>query len=402
MPAVKPEILVWARETAGLTREQAAEKLGIRDAHGVEALDRLRAFEEGNGDVSRPLLLKMSKLYRRSLLTFYMSAPPRRGDRGEDYRTLPERDTGLEPLVDALVRDIKARQSMVRAVLADEEEAEPLAFIGSMSIADGVGNVLASIRRTLGVDLAAFRAQGSAEAAFALLRARVENAGIFVLLIGNLGSHHTAIDVTAFRGFALADKIAPFIVINDGDAKSAWSFTLIHELAHLWLGATGVSGGVPEGLIERFCNDVASQFLLPNGELALIGIEPGMAREIIARRISTFAEESLLSRALVTYRLFRAGKISEALWRDLTDQFRTDWLRTRAAQRERERGQDRSGPNYYVVRRHRLGSALLRFVARNMSEGALTPTKASKVLGVKPRSVQPLLSGAALQAGQVA
>lgn len=400
MPAVKPEILVWARETSGLTTEQAAERLGIRGARGVKAVDRLAAMEEGAQPVGRPLLLKMAKLYRRPLLTFYMSSPPRRGDRGEDYRTPPERHTGSEPLVDALVRDVRARQSMVRAVLEDEEEAEPLPFIGSMSIDDGVGDVLSSMRRTLGIDLATFRAQGSAEAAFALLRTQVESAGIFVLLIGNLGSHHTTIDVSAFRGFALADKIAPFIVINDGDAKSAWSFTLLHELAHLWLGETGVSGGVPEGIIERFCNDVASNFLLPSNELALVGIEPALPRETIARLIGEFAKERLLSRALVAYRLFRAGRLSDTLWRDLTLQFRTEWQHTRAAQRERERGQDRSGPNYYVVRRHRLGPALLRFVARNMSGGALTPTKASRVLGVKPRSVQALLSGAALAVGQ--
>src|SRR3546814_16947868 len=83
------------------------------------------------------------------------------------------------------------------------------------------------------------------------------------------------------------------------------------------------------------------------------------------------------------------------MWKGLAATFRTEWLQNRAAQRERARGQD-GGPNYYIVRRHRLGAALLNFVARNMSEGVLTPTRASKLLGVKPRSVHPLLSGAAL------
>src|SRR3546814_16138482 len=73
----------------------------------------------------------------------------------------------------------------------------------------------------------------------------------YVLLIGNLGSHHSAIDIDAFRGFALADPIAPFVVINDRDAKTAWSFTLLHEVAHLWIGATGVSGGHFEGSTEQ-------------------------------------------------------------------------------------------------------------------------------------------------------
>ncbi len=109
-----------------------------------------------------------------------------------------------------------------------------------------------------------------------LLRSKVEAVGIFVLLIGNLGSHHTAISVEAFRGFALADTVAPFIVINDQDAAVAWSFTLLHELAHLWLGKTGVSGRRPDAQIEKFCNDVAALILLPQHELPAIGITNSM------------------------------------------------------------------------------------------------------------------------------
>src|SRR3546814_16750791 len=74
----------------------------------------------------------MAKVYRRPLVSFYMSEPPARGDRGEDFRTLPDRHTEGEPLIDALVRDIRSRQAVVRAVLVDEEEATPLPFIGSM------------------------------------------------------------------------------------------------------------------------------------------------------------------------------------------------------------------------------------------------------------------------------
>lgn len=395
MPMVKPSILQWARESAGLSLEEAAAKVGINAARGISGADRLLALETEEGVVSRPVLLKMAKIYRRPLVSFYLDEPPTRGDRGEDFRTLPDRHTGGEPLVDALVRDIRSRQAVVRTVQVEEEEAKPLTFIGSMSCNDGVGPVLASIRHELGLDLAAFRAQGSADAGFALLRSRVEAAGIYVLLIGNLGSHHSAIDVDAFRGFALADPIAPFVVINDQDAKTAWSFTLLHEVVHLWIGATGVSGGHFEGAVEQFCNDVASSFLLPQRELDQLPITRAMDLDEAAILVTEFAAERLVSRSLVAYRLFRAEKITEHTWRSLSDTFRIQWLQNRAAQRERARGMD-GGPNYYIVRRHRLGAALLNFVARNMSEGVLTPTRASKLLGVKPRSVHTLLSGAAL------
>jgi hypothetical protein len=179
-------------------------KLGIRDARGVAAVDRLTALETGSAEPTRPLLVKMSKQYRRPLLTFYMSGPPRKGERGRDFRTLPEgHSDAAEALLDALIRDLRARQGMVRALLEDAEDGQPLPFVGSMKMADGAPALLASIRQTLSIDLDAFRSAASSEDAFALLRARAEAAGIFVLLIGNLGSHHTAIDLETFRGLAL-------------------------------------------------------------------------------------------------------------------------------------------------------------------------------------------------------
>jgi len=399
MPKVNPEILKWARETAGLSQADAVKKLGIGEARGVAAVDRLAALERGEVPPTRRQLLNMVHHYRRPLVTFYMAAPPRKGDRGQDFRNVPDRHTGAEALVDALVRDIRARQSMVREVLVNEEEARPLPFIGSMEMNEGIGAVLASIRQTIRLDLAEFRTQATPESAFALLRSRVEAAGVFVLLVGNLGSHHTAIDVAAFRGFALADPIAPFIVVNDQDTKPAWSFTLLHELAHLWLGTTGVSGAFADAQIEQFCNAVAAGFLLPANELPLVGVNRHTAFGIATPLIGDFAEERHLSRTMVAYALFQAGFVDELTWLGLTRMFNLQWRQSRAAMRERQAD---SGANYYVVRRHRLGSALLHFVSRNISDGVLTPTKASKVLGVKPRSVAPLLSVAALPSGQAA
>ena len=84
MPEINPEILTWARETAGLTREDAATKLGFRDARKRTAVERLDVYESGQADPSRSVLLKMAKQYRRPLLTFYLPKPPRKGDRGAD------------------------------------------------------------------------------------------------------------------------------------------------------------------------------------------------------------------------------------------------------------------------------------------------------------------------------
>src|SRR3546814_10957400 len=95
MPRIKPSILKWARESAGLSLEEAAPKVGINDARGQSGAERLLALETAEGDVSRPVLLKMAKVYRRPLVSFYMSEPPARGDRGEDFQ-MEERRVGKE------------------------------------------------------------------------------------------------------------------------------------------------------------------------------------------------------------------------------------------------------------------------------------------------------------------
>jgi len=386
MAKFNAEILRWARETAGLDQEEAAKKLAIGPARGLDPETRLQMLESGEVEPSIAMIRKMAKQYRRPLISFYLSKPPARGERGQDFRTLPDAEHRASgPLVEALVRDLKARQDMVRTLLLDDDNRD-LPFVASRKRAEGVAALVTAITKTLGFRLAEFRAQRTDDEAFNYLRRVAETRGIFVLLAGNLGSHHTAIDVNVFRGFALADGIAPFVVINDQDAKAAWSFTLAHELVHVWLGESGISGARAETAIEKFCSDVASELLLP--DIDQFGREQNGG---LVEQIDQFARERRISASMVSYRLFVAGTISENQWRQVAGIFRSRWLASKETRKAKAKLSD-GGPNYYVVRRHRVGNALLSLIGRSLSEGAITPTKAGKVLGVKPRSVAPLLN----------
>lgn len=77
--------------------------------------------------------------------------------------------------------------------------------------------------------------------------------------------------MSEFRGFALVDEYAPLIFINGADFTSAQMFTLIHELVHIWIGEGGVSNfEAMQPLpieIERYCNAVAAEVLVPRAEL---------------------------------------------------------------------------------------------------------------------------------------
>jgi Zn-dependent peptidase ImmA (M78 family) len=392
MVKFSPEVMRWARETAGLSADEAARRLGFRDGKKRTATDRLVAIESGAEVATRPVVLKMSKNYRRPLITFYLSTPPTKGDRGEDFRTLPDAtDPNEIGLVDALVRDVRARQQMIRSILEDEDVG-PLSFVGSLRGAGDTSQVASAIRLFLRYSHQDFYAARSPEAAFTALRQKTESKGLFVLLIGNLGSHHTALRPEVFRGFALADPVAPLVVINDQDAKAAWSFTLLHELAHVFLGQTGISNARTDIPVERLCNDVASQLLLPSEELNRIDL-PGNAQfSEVDQAIQEFAGPRNLSYSMVAYRLFVAQRITRETWGRLSVHYREMWKRQRATAREMARQNDESGPSYYVVKRHKLGDAVLGLVRRSMDAGELTPVKAAKILGVKARSVIPLVS----------
>ena len=390
-PMLNPDILRWARETAGLSLEEAAHKIEIKEAYGSSGPERLAALEAGKEEPSRPLLLRMAKAYRRSLLVFYLEQRPKTGDRGKDFRTLPGGKEPLyNPVLDALLRDIRGRQGIIKSLLEDSE-VEKLPFIGSATVDVPIPMLAARITKQLKFDLDSFRQQAKIEEAFAYLRLRTEASRIFVMLLGNLGSHHTNIPVDTFRGFALADEIAPLVVINDNDAVSAWSFTALHEVAHLWLGATGLSGSVSGLRIEQYCSDVAAEILLPPNELEEFARARMLSSDKLAERVSQFADKRNISRAMVAYRLFRTGAIAEKTWDDLREKFYRDWVAHTEREALKQKGRE-GGPSYYVIRRHKIGKALLALANRSLGEGLLTYTKAARLLGVKARNVEPLLS----------
>lgn len=386
---VNPEILIWARRTAGLDLETAARKIALNDARGVRGADRLAALEAGEGSPTPALLRRMAHHYHRPLLTFYMAQIPARAEVGQDFRTLPDRGDPGNVLLETLLRDVKARQALVREALEDDEEVKELALVGAGVDIRNAPDLAAFARKAIGFDRALFRESGTVEQAFAYLRARVEATGIFVLLAGDCGHHTTAIDVSIFRGFAIADRLAPFIVVNDQDAKSAWSFTLLHELAHLLIGEGGVSGGMPQSPIEQLCNDTAASLLMDQAELVAMALGSGTKAD--AEQITILANRAKVSRSMVAYQLLRAGRLTNVEWEELTASFRVAWLARKEREREKNRAKE-GGPNWYVVRRHRLGAALLAIARQGMADGSLTPTRAARMLGVKPMNVYPLLA----------
>ncbi len=247
---VNHDILVWARKEANLSLFRAANKAGIKDLkargqkEGIPSTMRLERWEQGIETPTFPQLEKLAtKAYRRPVLTFFLTEPPIKLTRLQDFRTIGGRaiDSDLfSPEFSALVRQIEALQLNVHDLLLDIG-SKPLPFVASITPNATPIQVAQQIRSVLEYSFKNQRDTGDYNQVFSDIRNKAEQHGIFILLEGNLGSYHTNIAPEVFRGLAISDNIAPFIVTNPNDAKPAMIFTLIHELSHVFRGETGIS-----------------------------------------------------------------------------------------------------------------------------------------------------------------
>lgn len=394
---VNPEILIWARQSAGLTVEDAAEKLNFTSSVRSSAAEKLAAMEAGEKQPTRNQLSAFANAYKRPLLTFYLSEPPKKGQRGQDFRQAPDtRGPRANAMLDALLRDVKARQEMVRDILVDEDDFSAPDFVGTARADEDAKAVAQRIADQMAFDYTDLSLRkGGPSDLFSRLRKAAEAIGVFVLVLGDLGSHQTAIPASVFRGFAIADKIAPFVVINAKDARPARAFTLIHELAHIWLGQTGVSGDISTSApnsdnarIERFCNDVAGEFLLPEKHFrkAGTGFQPNDV-EGARSCIDLVAARWSVSEPMVAYRFQRRGELTVSAYETLRSEYHQRWLANLARERDGD-----SGPSGYVIKQYNLGNALVDVVYRGFKEKSLTHTKAATLLGSKAISVPGFLN----------
>ncbi len=391
MVAVNHKNLEWARETAGLDLNEAAKKI-YKSSKSSSAVDKMRQLERGERQLTQRQLSKLAQAYHQPLTLFHLPEPPRDWNWGADFRTAPEGgfDRKGNARMHLLLRNMLASQGIMSGLLEHDESTGQLPFVDSMNTTDGVDRVAEDIVKTTGFELGAFRSKRTVRDAFGYLREHLESAGIFVLLQCNLGSYHTDISPEVFRGFALADKYAPYIVINRLDAVSAWSFTALHEAAHLWLGNTSVSGAWGKHEIERFCNQVAAAILLSAQELDALLPMNKASLDVAAETISDFAGGRNISRTMVAYNLWQRGRTSRSRWRALQDRFRRDWLQHKSEEQKIRRERN-GGPSYYTVRRFNLGTRLTSYARDFLHSPELTPTKAGILLRVPAMRVYPLL-----------
>lgn len=317
-----------------------------------------------------------ARLTHTAIGYFFLPEPPALALPVPDFRTL--RDEALaEPsseLLDTLYL-CQQRQDWYRDY-ARVHGLEPWTFVGSARTQESPEVVAQRMRETLGLSSDERRQLSTWTEALRQLIAKAEDTGVMVMASSIVGSNsHRKLDVGEFRGFALADDLAPLVFLNGADSKAAQMFTLAHELAHLWLGATGISdteaGQVPEQHTERWCNQVAAELLMPL-QAVRAAYQVGTP---VPEEIQRLAREFKVSTLVALRRLFDAGFIDQArLWQH----YREEQARLRGLERHGTGGGD-----FYRTLGARTSKRFARAIVTSTLEGQTLFQDAFRMLGVR-------------------
>jgi len=368
---VNPSLLTWSRERAGLSTEQVAKKLPVKP-------DRVQEWEAGE---AKPTFLQAQKWASVAHIPFgflFLQQPPVEQLPLPDLRTVggiaPQRPS-LE-LLDT-VRDSIRKQDWYLEYLQNQEH-QPLAFVGRFNSRSQVTEVVDDIRRTLGVNPDAARLDYD-KYSRALIEA-AEAAGILVMRSGiALGNTHRKLEVSEFRGFAISNAYAPVVFVNSSDAPTARLFTLLHELAHIWIGSSGVSdGNTANGRDEeRFCNAVAGEFLAPEAQFRALWSADVNWEDNLAPLATRFH----ISKLAIGRRALDLGYINQAQY----SAYYRMILRT---------FQDKEGGagDYYRNATAKNSARLSKAVLTEAMSGRMLLRDAGHLLGVQPAKLRTLAS----------
>ena len=360
---VEPELLRWARERAGLSIDALAG--GFPSLHAWERRE------------VRPTLKQLERFAKATFTPIgylFLREPPIERIPIPDFRTVADArlDDPSANLLDTIYL-CQQRQDWYREFV-QSTGGEPLDFVGSAQPHDDISETAARIRRFLGFDIEERRRFPTWTDALRRFIGQADALGVLVMVSGVVGSNsRRSLDPLEFRGFAMADSIAPLVFINGADTKSAQMFTLAHELAHLWLGSSGVSDAEALNVsgpdTERWCNRVAAELLVPLDRVQAEYSE----RAFLNDEVNRLARRFKVSTLVILRRIHDAGLLTRQAFRSAY----ADELDRLEALRAGD------GGNFYLTLGARVSQCFARAIVASTLEGQTSFSATFRLLGVK-------------------
>ena len=322
---INPELLIWARQTTGLSLETAAKKLG-------QPPEKLATWENSNEQhPTIPQLRKLADIYKRPLALFYLPHPPETSPTLKDFRRLDTIATSsYSPELRSLIRNVQYRREAAIDLAEQLNETPPL-FPITAAIADEPENLAKQLREAMGIS---YEIQTRWKDQYAVLKnwiQAVESLGVLVFQSSN-------VEISEMRGCSISADQFPAIVINSKDAPNARIFTLMHELTHIALRNGGVCNFEEDEQaaktnenqrIEIFCNRVAGAILVPYENLIADTIVKFKNHEIdfTSDDIAKLAKRYQVSKEVITRRLLILNQVSQTFYQQKRQEFIDEYQR---------------------------------------------------------------------------
>lgn len=363
---VAPSVLSWALDVTGADDEALHRRFKVDDWLSADVrptLKQLQDFAKAAGVPFGYLLL---------------SAPPEWALPVPDFREGFDGAPTPSANLIAVIGQSQRRQEWYRDY-ALGIGAEPLAFVGSAATTDAI-DAAARIRSALNFEVADRRGTW-ADTRKAMLRAFEALGGLTVATSMVDNNTRRPLDENEFRGFALVDDIAPLVFVNTHQTLNGQIFTLTHEFAHVWRGASGIGNEDPrsdgQSEIERWCNAVASEVLVPQADLEFR--HAAVASVPLIEALDALAHDFRCGTLVVLQALHRTGVRRIDNYASAYDQ---EVARLRSLSAPSEGG----GGDHYNNQPFRVGERLSRALIADALEGRTSIEEAMRLMSMKSLS----------------
>lgn len=371
---ITPKVLKWARESARMSLEIAGAKVSV-------STEKLSAWEKGETQPTIKQAEALAKTYRRPFALFFLPEIPGDFQPLQDFRRKASKPLSTASIF--IIREIQQKQAWISDIYKDDNY-QPLPFVGKFSVHDNPQQVAENILDTLQIDPQNYLADNPIKEWID----KAESNGIFISKTSFIHSR-LKLDSEEIQGFTIADQYAPFVFINSDDWNAPQLFTLVHELAHVWIAESGISNEVEPELkhkdklhpIELFCSEVAANALMPTVvmnclEMSVFDSSKNVFKTSKKLGVSSFA---------FLVRAFNLALISLDRYRKLKKEADTEFQAFVQREEERKAKQKKreGGPKYYLLLLNKNSRLFTQTVLDAFKGGSIEPTQASSLLNTQ-------------------
>jgi Zn-dependent peptidase ImmA (M78 family)/transcriptional regulator with XRE-family HTH domain len=371
---ITPKILKWARESARMSEEAAASKVSI-------TVDKLKEWEKGDSQPSIRQAETLAKAYRRPFALFFLPDIPRDFQPLQDFRKKDAKPLSTGSIF--IIREIQQKQAWIKDVYEENKET-PLTFVGRFNLQSNPIAVANDILATLEINPSNYKKDNPISEWIE----KAESKGIFISRTSFIHSR-LKLNSDELQGFSIADKYAPFVFVNSDDWNAPQLFTLVHELAHIWIAASGISNEIEPEIkhkdklhpVELFCNEVAANALMPINLMSTFSKSTFETSQNLFRA----SKELGISSFAFLFRALSLNIVSLDSYRKLKGEADIDFKNFLLKEEEKKIKQKlkKGGPDYYRLLVNKNSQVFTQVVMDAFRGGVIEATQASSLLNTQ-------------------